>query len=85
MMKKQLVKLNSFGGIACLVVGFHLVSTQPNRNLPIGVPATEAGDLGVSGAGMFKEVLFFGDDRDDPKKPDDLTEEDRTLLAYYGG
>jgi len=85
MMKKQLVKLISFGGIACLAVGFHVVSTQPNRNLPVAVATTEADALSVSGAGMFKEVLFFGDDREDPKKPDALSEEDRTLLAYYGG
>lgn len=80
-MKTKRLKLMLPGLAACLAAGFHLVSTQPNRSIP--VDAVMMAPVPKPGAGVFREVLYLGDDRDDPKKKP-AAAYDR-LLASYGG
>lgn len=83
-MKTKRLKLILPGIAACLAAGFHLVSTQPNRSIPVDAVIMEPAPHTLSGSGLFREVLFLGDDRDDPKDNKPTAAYDR-LLASYGG
>lgn len=81
-MKKNPLKLISFGALASITLGFYGISTLPNKAAVFNAAVTTDEAPDKPGSGAFKQDLVLGDDRGESKKP---TVRDEQLLAHYDG